>query len=76
MKVSQSRGSQSHALIKRPPLAVVPSGEGQAQPVDSRTGPSREARIRAAAYALYEKRGRAHGRDLDDWLEADGALGR
>ena len=23
------------------------------------------------AYELYEKRGREHGKDLDDWLEAE-----
>ena len=23
------------------------------------------------AYELYEKRGREHGRELDDWLEAE-----
>jgi hypothetical protein len=27
--------------------------------------------IRQRAYALYEKRGRKHGHDLDDWLEAE-----
>ena len=27
--------------------------------------------IAKVAYALHEKRGRAHGYDLDDWLEAE-----
>lgn len=27
--------------------------------------------IEGVAYELYEKRGRAHGHDLDDWLEAE-----
>lgn len=76
MKASQSNSSESHALIKRPPLAVVPRGEGHAEPVDAGTGPSLEARIREAAYALYEKRGREDGHDLDDWLTAETALGR
>lgn len=76
MKVSQSSSPASHALIKRPPLEVVPAGEGHAQPVDAGTGPSHETRVREAAYALYEKRGREHGRDLDDWLAAETALGR
>lgn len=28
-------------------------------------------RIRFRAYELYEQRGRADGRDLDDWLQAE-----
>ncbi|HXG31077.1 MAG TPA: DUF2934 domain-containing protein [Thermodesulfobacteriota bacterium] len=27
--------------------------------------------IEKKAYEIYEKRGREHGRDLDDWLEAE-----
>ncbi len=27
--------------------------------------------IAKAAYELFESRGRIHGRDLDDWLEAE-----
>lgn len=29
-----------------------------------------EDRIRHRAYELYEKRGKQHGNELDDWLEA------
>jgi len=29
------------------------------------------ARVRMKAYELYEKRGCTHGKDLDDWLEAE-----
>jgi Protein of unknown function (DUF2934) len=29
-----------------------------------------EDRVRERAYQLYEKRGRAHGQALNDWLEA------
>ena len=29
-----------------------------------------EYQIRLRAYELYEKRGREHGRELDDWLRA------
>lgn len=28
-------------------------------------------RVERKAYELYEKRGRQHGRDFDDWLEAE-----
>jgi hypothetical protein len=27
--------------------------------------------IEKEAYEIYEKRGKRHGRDLDDWLEAE-----
>jgi hypothetical protein len=36
--------------------------------------PSREARIREAAYAAYERRGKAPGREEEDWLEAERSI--
>ncbi len=30
--------------------------------------------IKKVAYELYEKRGKAEGYDLDDWLEAEGIV--
>lgn len=30
-----------------------------------------QEQIAAKAYELYEKRGQMHGRDLEDWLEAE-----
>jgi len=27
--------------------------------------------VEKEAYEIYEKRGREHGKDLDDWLEAE-----
>jgi hypothetical protein len=30
--------------------------------------------VAVRAYALFEERGREHGRDLDDWLEAEREL--
>ena len=32
---------------------------------------TRHEMIEKKAYELYEKRGREHGKDLDDWLEAE-----
>lgn len=74
MSPSTGKDSSTHALIERPTLALVAKGEGQAQPVGPDAGPSREARIREAAYARYEARGHAHGHDLDDWLAAEAAF--
>lgn len=34
-------------------------------------GPSLDERIARKAYELYEQRGRSHGHELDDWLEAE-----
>jgi hypothetical protein len=33
-----------------------------------------EEKIRQRAHELYELRGREHGHDLDDWLEAESEL--
>ena len=30
-----------------------------------------QAKVPGKAYELYEKRGHEHGRDLDDWFEAE-----
>ena len=35
----------------------------------------REKMIRGKAYEIYENRGRKHGKDLDDWLEAEMIIG-
>jgi hypothetical protein len=32
---------------------------------------SPEEQIRCRAYELYEQRGKAHGREFDDWLQAE-----
>ena len=41
-----------------------------------RTAPPKniEERIRLRAYELFEARGREHGRDLDDWLQAEAEI--
>ncbi len=33
--------------------------------------PAREEAIRRRAYELFERRGRKHGYDLQDWLDAE-----
>lgn len=35
-----------------------------------------EEAVADRAYALFEARGRQHGRDLEDWLEAERQLGK
>ncbi len=70
--------STTRALIERPPLAVLDQGDGAEpapSPVPAPAEPSaREERIRAAAYARYEARGREPGHEVEDWLAAEAAL--
>jgi hypothetical protein len=54
---------------------------GRAQFTESPTRQPRQQAIACeeiakAAYRLFEQRGRTHGRDLDDWLEAERILNR
>ena len=69
MKNTRVKESSSHALIQKPPFAVVASGPGHGS-----AEPASEEHIRQAAYALYEARGRADGHDLDDWLRAEAQI--
>ncbi len=74
MKEVQRREPKSHAMIEKPPLAMVLKGDGQAAMGAASVDPSRQARIREAAYARFESRGRLHGHDMDDWLAAEAEL--
>ena len=38
--------------------------------------PANNQEVRARAYELFEQRGREHGHDLDDWLQAEAEIGR
>jgi hypothetical protein len=40
----------------------------------SSNGPAERDSIAARAYRRFEERGREHGHDLDDWLEAEREL--
>lgn len=63
----QGMHGASHALIQKPPLAIIPTRAGHGAVPDV----GREERIRQSAYALYEARGRVDGHDVDDWLIAE-----
>ncbi|WP_326543384.1 DUF2934 domain-containing protein [Pseudorhodoferax sp.] len=49
-----------------------PQAQQQQQQQDD---PTREQRIREAAYAAAERRGFAPGGEVDDWLEAERQMG-
>lgn len=36
--------------------------------------PARSQEISVRAYELFEQRGREHGHDLDDWLQAEAEM--
>lgn len=63
----QGMHGASHALIQKPPLAIISTRAGNSAVPDV----GREERIRQSAYALYEARGRVDGHDVDDWLIAE-----
>jgi len=45
------------------------------EPISTIPDPAQlEEQIRCRAYELYEARGREDGRDLDDWLQAEGEI--
>jgi len=74
MKQAHDSRSSKRALVEKPRLAVVAKVEGPTPMGEPEVDASREARIRRAAYALYEARGGVHGHDVDDWLAAEAAL--
>ncbi|MBT2326514.1 DUF2934 domain-containing protein [Variovorax paradoxus] len=59
----------TEAEVRTEDLAGAPASEAQAP-----TQSGREGRIREAAYAAYERRGKEAGREEEDWLEAEKAL--
>lgn len=54
------------ANIASPDTSSIPSGDPEAQYFQDLG-----ARIARRAYELHERRGRGHGQDLEDWLEAE-----
>ncbi len=45
--------------------------ETELYPTTPVTDPSNNRQIKVRAYELFEQRGREHGHDLDDWLQAE-----
>jgi hypothetical protein len=46
------------------------------QPVQTPDGISREESITRRAYERFQMRGSEHGRDLEDWFEAEHEVGQ
>lgn len=57
-------------------IAAILSGEHMVTKFTGGFRPPSRDEIARLAYHLYETRGRRDGRDLDDWLAAEGELTR
>ncbi len=70
-KKSAAKGS-SNAKISRREEQPAPRGTQSAQ--QERQAPDRDA-VARRAYERFVQRGGEHGRDLEDWVEAEKELG-
>ena len=66
---SRARNSANKTKVKFMAIGNTPASGAAPQ-----NGDDREELVRRTAYALYEARGRAHGRALDDWLQAQAQI--
>ena len=66
---------QAHAWAERVAPRMKKQNTTNVEPEDGLPSPEQlEEKIRQRAHELYELRGREHGHDLDDWLEAESEL--
>src|SRR5579864_3090343 len=56
--------------------AVTTAGARSSKSLQNRSRQVTDRDIARRAYELFEKRGREHGHDLDDWLQAERELDR
>ena len=71
-----SEGAKAPAARRRSTSATTsaPRVRAAARSADSKATDPTYAEIAEAAYRRYLSRGGAHGRDFDDWLEAEREL--
>ena len=62
------------AEVRAADLGSVGAGADAGNDETTEPDASREARIREAAYAAYERRGKAPGGEEEDWLEAERSI--
>ena len=58
----------------RTPTDAEIAAEAAAMYPDTNAGPPTPEQIAEEAYAIYLRRGGHHGRDLEDWIEAERRL--
>ena len=54
--------------------AVTTAADRSSKSLPNRSATMTDRDIARRAYELYEKRGREHGHELDDWLQAEREL--
>ena len=54
--------------------AITTAADRSSKSLPNRSATMTDGDIARRAYELYEKRGREHGHDLDDWLQAEREL--
>lgn len=74
MSKAQVVVSKKRALIEAPVPAAPEKPDVPATAVALDADAERVARIRKAAYGLYEARGKSDGHEVEDWLAAEAAL--
>ena len=76
MKQVHQGETKTRAVMPKPPLAMVAKADGPSAMSPQSTEPTREQRVRDAAYALYESRGCSPGHELEDWFAAEASVDR
>lgn len=77
IKTRPTKAAPSRERGARRPPAEAASAVAESAPAPAERAPAvpdglaREARVREAAYYLYENSGRQPGRELDHWLAAE-----
>ena len=56
---------------RKAPDGIVTAADRSSKALQNRSGQATDRDIARRAYELFEKRGREHGHDLDDWLQAE-----
>ena len=72
MKSTPQRSKVSKTAVSAvSPSSIEPGAADASQPVRQIDPQQREALVRLAAYAFYERRGLVDGHELEDWLQAE-----
>jgi hypothetical protein len=73
------KAGSTHGKRQPQPPTISTKGEIAMKSTHSETQiyePAYNQEVRVRAYELFEQRGREHGHDLDDWLQAEAELAR
>lgn len=74
MSTPRRRRKDRASLDEIGTLATVPTATGYLNPVESVVHEPSHDEVARRAYQLYEERGGEHGRDREDWFQAERKL--